>query len=307
MKKVLLNIELTSSCPASCSMCPRHVVTDKGFMTAEMLKLIISKVNKDDVYEIDFAGRGEPTVHPDFYDMLDIARDAPVPKKLTTTGVTFSEKRLSFLVNSVDAIRLSVSSINKDIFEKVHKGLKYERTWENIKNLANVGADKTTIHLVGGDIIYNSVPETVSRLRELGYKDINLFPLWNRGGDIRVDPVENKRSLLINQLNLNAIESTCRGGESKISYMYNFLKKWVHNFNYCPVGDSSICISHDGSILTCFQDFGKKHVLGNIRDMSIKKIIDSRYKNLGNMNMCLVCNTKEQASKKNIFLKSDKR
>ncbi|WJV54125.1 radical SAM protein [Prodigiosinella aquatilis] len=307
MKKVLLNIELTSSCPASCSICPRHVVTDKGFMTAEMLKLIISKVNKDDVYEIDFAGRGEPTVHPDFYDMLDIARDAPVPKKLTTTGVTFSEKRLSFLVNSVDAIRLSVSSINKDIFEKVHKGLKYERTWENIKNLANVGADKTTIHLVGGDIIYNSVPETVSRLRELGYKDINLFPLWNRGGDIKVDPVENKRSLLINQLNLNAIESTCRGGESKISYMYNFLKKWVHNFNYCPVGDSSICISHDGSILTCFQDFGKKHVLGNIRDMSIKKIIDSRYKNLGNMNMCLVCNTKEQASKKNIFLKSDKR
>ncbi|AJC67740.1 MULTISPECIES: radical SAM protein [Dickeya] len=307
MNKILLNIELTSSCPASCSMCPRHVVTDKGFMTEDMLRLIIEKVKQDDVYEIDFAGRGEPTVHPNFYDMVELIKDAPVPKKLTTTGVTLSEKRLNALTNSIDAIRLSVSSVKKDIFEKVHCGLKYERIWENISNLASVAADKTTIHLVGGDVIYESVPDTVSKLRELGYKDINLFPLWNRGGDIKVDPVEKKRSQLIAQLKLNAIESTCRGGESKPRYIYNYLKKWIQNPNYCPVGDSSVCISHDGSILTCFQDFGKKHVLGNIREMSIKQIIKARHKILGNMDMCFVCNTKEQASKKNIFLRSDRK
>lgn len=275
-------------------------------MTADMLKLILSKIHKEDVYEIDLAGRGEPTVHPDFFDMIDILKDSPVPKKLTTTGVTLSEKRLYLLENSIDAIRLSVSSINRDVFEKVHCGLKYERIWENISKLANVAAEKTTVHLVGGDIIYDSVPETVSKLRQLGYKDINLFPLWNRGGDIKVEPLEKKRSTLIKQLNLNAIESTCRGGASKISYIYACSKKWIKNINYCPVGDSSICISHDGSILTCFQDFGKRNILGNIHDMSIKKIIDYRLKKLGNMGICKTCNTKEQASKKNIFFKSDK-
>src|SRR5262245_36792290 len=65
-KKVLINVEATPSCPAACSMCPRESIKEYGFISLEMMDRIVSQIDPSYVWELDLAGRGEPTIHPEF-------------------------------------------------------------------------------------------------------------------------------------------------------------------------------------------------------------------------------------------------
>ena len=57
--KRLINIELTSNCPARCTMCPRSQIKEKGFMSYKTLKNIVDQIQENNIWEITFSGRGE--------------------------------------------------------------------------------------------------------------------------------------------------------------------------------------------------------------------------------------------------------
>lgn len=157
-------------------MCPRDLIRDEGFMSLSTMEKIISQINPLDFWEIDLAGRGEPTIHPQFSELTEIMRRSQIKTGVVTTGVTFNEKNARAAGANLDRIRLSVSSFHKETFDKVHIGLDHARIWTNIKNIASYAADKVIIHLTGGPVIYDRLPETVSHLRNLGFTKIHLFP-----------------------------------------------------------------------------------------------------------------------------------
>lgn len=294
-KKILVNIEPTPTCPASCAMCPRSLVKDSGFMKLETMEKIVNQLDQSFVWELDLAGRGEPTIHPELSELIEILSRPGIPTAIVTTGVTLTSKNLDAMVNKIDRIRLSVSSIVKSTFEKVHIGLDYDRIWKNINRLAEASAHKTIIHLTGGPSIYEHLPETVEFLRKLGFSKIHLFPLWNRGGafDHQSDALE--REQLINDLNLSAAESEYSTGMGKVKLFTNLMLGKIQNKKYCFVGDSSISISFDGNILGCFQDFGHTSNVGHIQDDSLKEILSRRINILGKMKICEGCNANKVA------------
>src|SRR3990167_3807811 len=289
-KKILVNLEPTPSCPAACAMCPRFLVKESGFMKLETMENIVSQFDPSFVWELDLAGRGEPTIHPELPELLEIMRRPGIPTGIVTTGVTFTQKNVDAIVKNIDHIRLSVSSINKPTFEKVHIGLDYEKIWRNIATLAESAANKAVIHLTGGPDIYVHLAETVAHLRQLGFHRLHLFPLWNRGGAInhKLDAV--RRQQLMTDLQLTAAESEYSTGVGKVKFFTNLLLGRLQNDKYCFVGDSSISISFDGKILGCFQDFGHTSNLGHINKNQIKDILRQRLSKLGKMQICQGCN-----------------
>ena len=40
--------------------------------------------------------------------------------------------------------------------------------------------------MTGGSVIYEGLEITVEKLREIGFREFRLFPLWNRAGDNEV-------------------------------------------------------------------------------------------------------------------------
>ncbi|MBU6958350.1 radical SAM protein [Pseudomonas sp. CVAP len=302
IKKILVNVEATPSCPASCSMCPRSVIKDYGFITLETMDKIVSQIDPSYVWELDLAGRGEPTIHPEFHELLKMMRKSGVLTDVTTTAVTFNQRNIDACVDNVDVIRLSVSSIRKEIFDKVHVGLNHEKIWRNIAALAEAAADKVIVHLTGGPVIYSTLAETVAHLRQLGFKRIYLFPLWNRGGDINAKLEGEYRKKLVSELNLNLSESEYKTGMGKVKFMLNALMgTWV-NSNFCAVGDGSLSISYKGDILGCFQDFGHVSNIGHVENDRLKEIVKSRVKLLGNMDICKGCNSRKAVLKLPMFL-----
>lgn len=302
LKKVLINIEATPSCPAACSMCPRSVIKDYGFMTLETMEKIVFQIQPSYVWELSLAGRGEPTIHPEFHELLRIMRGSNVITDVTTTAVTFNQRNIDACVKNVDVIRLSVSSIKKEVFDKVHIGLSHEKIWRNIAALAEAAAGKVIVHLTGGPVIYSTLPETVAYLRALGLNRIYLFPLWNRGGDIMAELESGYRQRLVRELDLNVSESEYKTGMGKVKFMLNALLGTLQNRNFCVIGDGSVSISYKGEILGCFQDFGHVSKIGHIDNDNLKKMVKSRVKQLGNMAVCQGCNSHKAVFKLPMFL-----
>jgi MoaA/NifB/PqqE/SkfB family radical SAM enzyme len=294
-RKVLVNIEATPSCPAACSMCPRSVIKDDGFLSLEMMERIIDQVDKTYVWEVDLAGRGEPTVHPQFHRLLEIMKRPGITTDVTTTGVTFTQKNIDACVANVDIIRLSVSSIERPIFDRVHIGLDYDRIWRNIASLGEAAGHKVYVHLTGGPVIYDSLPQTVERLRALGFFRFYLFPLWNRGGEVDYLEDNRRRAQISKELGLAISESEYKTGTGKLRFLANTVIGLSQNRRYCPIGDGSISISHKGDILGCFQDFGHVSNVGHIDHDNLRDIIRSRVKTLGNMDICKGCNSRKAA------------
>ena len=81
-------------------------------MTLDVMESVISQVDPSFVWELDLAGRGEPTIHPQFDDLLKIMSKASVPTAVVTTGVTLNQRNVDALVNNIDLIRLLLSSVS---------------------------------------------------------------------------------------------------------------------------------------------------------------------------------------------------
>jgi MoaA/NifB/PqqE/SkfB family radical SAM enzyme len=301
MKRVLVNVEATPSCPAACSMCPRSSIKDYGFMSLDLMDTIVSQIDPSYVWELDLAGRGEPTIHPEFHELLRIMRKSGVLTDVTTTAVTFTQRNVDACVNHVDVIRLSVSSVRKEVFDKVHIGLDFQKIWRNIATLAEAAAHKVIVHLTGGPVIYASLHETVDHLRQLGFQRIFLFPLWNRGGDINAKLESEHRARLVQELGLNVSESEYKSGMGRAAFLANALLGKLQNRNFCAIGDGSVSVSYKGDILGCFQDFGHVSNIGHVERDHLRDIVYSRVKRLGNMEICQGCNSNKAVMKIPMF------
>lgn len=306
-RKYLLNIEATSHCPARCSMCPRWQVDKFGYLEPATLERILSQASKDRIWEIDLAGRGEPTTHPQFPLLAEMLGGSGIPTAVVTTGVALNDKVLDACARHLDRIRLSVSASDEDVFGQIHVGLSHARVWKNIVRLADVAADKTIIHLTGGPAIYESLPKTVGRLRRLGFKDLRLLPLWNRGGEL-ASQIDNKRRLeLMESLNLNPFEDSYLG-MGKTAFLLRMVAMKLSNLRYCPVGESSLGITYEGVILGCFQDFGCNAPQGSVFTTTLEEAYQARSRHLGRMPVCAGCDAHQVAmTGKNLWGDSGKR
>lgn len=210
---------------------------------------------------------------------------------VVTTADNLTDKVNDTFREYIDVIRLSVSSYDEKIFKKVHCGLNYNKIWDNIKRLGNEHAYKTVIHLTGGSVIYEGLEITVEKLREIGFREFRLFPLWNRAGDNEVKAKEEEfRHDIIEKLGLRSSESEYDGGNSS-DYINDYKRNKLTNPKYCIVGDSSLFITYNGDILGCFQDFSGKCIVANIRNSNLKDIIKHKKDKVGRYEFCSNCNS----------------
>jgi MoaA/NifB/PqqE/SkfB family radical SAM enzyme len=293
-KKILINVELTSHCFANCSMCPREEVKDFGYITPETMETILSQIDSDLAWEINLSGRGEPTLHRHFPLILEKLHNAPAKTALVTTGVCMTPPIIEAIDKYIDKVRLSISSFDPETFSKVHRGLRYHSVWENIAMIAKTFPKKVVCHLVGGPTIYDSLPLTVNHLRSLGFSEVYLFPLWNRGGARETEQTKERRISLLNELNIPPSEKEYVNGDQS-AFQADAATFSKMNPSYCPVGDSSIAIGYNGDILGCFQDFGHHAVIGNVHTNTLREIYNARKASLGRMCICSSCNTKNEA------------
>lgn len=282
----LLNLEATSYCNANCSMCPRDCVKEYGYISLDTVDKLIDKVKNYLLYEISISGRGEPTFHPQLIEIIKKLKTLKAKISVVTTTDGINDTTYKQLIDELDIMRISVSSIDEQIFKRIHRGLNYDIIWKNIAKLADYNPEKLHIHLVGGEETYPTLEQTISFFKANGVNHIYLLPLWNRGGNVAEQEILDLRKQIVEKYNIFYSED---------EYLDETKVEKLTNPNYCPIGDTSISVNYNGDMIGCFQDFANSTKICNVSDDT--NFIKERAKVLKRMPVCKNCNSYNQARK----------
>jgi uncharacterized Fe-S cluster-containing radical SAM superfamily protein len=87
-----IHLELTNVCDFNCAFCPKCVMERPyGYMDADLCRRLMAEIKTENLAEkVTFHVMGEPTLHPDFFSILDHAREIDLPVGLTTNGGSLS-------------------------------------------------------------------------------------------------------------------------------------------------------------------------------------------------------------------------
>ena len=87
--------------------------------------------------EILFLG-GEPTLLPEFNDLLDIFIERNFKIKIFSSGIKYSQSIENGLKNGLVNIVISSDTGKKETYERIKRVKQFDRVWENIKKYASV-------------------------------------------------------------------------------------------------------------------------------------------------------------------------
>ena len=104
-------VEVTGCCNLQCAMCPRTAwAAGSGHMTARCYEQLLTGLPdaEPDRFTLAFGGYGEPTIHPQFLDMIERARQASRRVEIITNGTTLTGDLASRLA-SLGVAQVTVS------------------------------------------------------------------------------------------------------------------------------------------------------------------------------------------------------
>ncbi|MQA63361.1 MAG: mycofactocin radical SAM maturase [Actinophytocola sp.] len=137
---ICLTWELTYACNLACE----HCLSSSGrrdpreLSTAEC-KAVIDELQRMQVFYVNIGG-GEPTVRPDFWELLDYAIDHQVGVKFSTNGVRITPDRATQLAATdyVD-IQISLDGATAEVNDAVRGPGSFDMAWRAMENLAEAG------------------------------------------------------------------------------------------------------------------------------------------------------------------------
>jgi len=133
-----LDIEVTNLCNLKCPMCYRHTMREKeGVMDFELFKKIIDEGKKYGLSSANLSWRGEPLLHPKFFDMVKYAKEQGViDVRINTNGTLLKNDKIEKLIQSrIDKVIFSVDGATKDTYENIRIGADFYKVTTNIREL----------------------------------------------------------------------------------------------------------------------------------------------------------------------------
>ncbi len=248
-----LRLETINTCNAKCVMCPRSDMTrTKGTMDEKLAKSLIEQSISAGVEKICFGRFGEPLLDPRLFDFIRYARS--ISKTVVTyffTNGSLLKKRADEIMNSgVTMVKVSMSSLRKEVYESIAKGIKFEDVKEGLKTLLGQKQREWRLgepSLPGVGLVYISLPENKGEdVREFqrywDWQGVDMFSFWrphnwNKSKDYR----------------LNGPRVRCDRPRS-----------------------GTMEVDVDGKVVPCCFDFNSELVLGDLTKQTIEEALESK-------------------------------
>ncbi len=271
--RIAVNVEWTSKCNALCPMCPRDLIESPQLMTGQTWKQVLDRLSPTDVFRGVIAGYGEPTTHNRFIEFVDQLRGHPVRFDMVSNGQQLDAERIKHLDDAIGMLLLSFSSIDPDVYGKVHANLDQKRVMENIQMAQKQFLHtKLAISLTPMPECLPSLPETIAWLRAQGVETITMSPtLYNRGGSLKGHELATEKlRQIIKQYRLRSQEFDF------VSGVRDVYQQWRCNRFKCVPRNVDLLVSATGDYLYCYNDAKHEHSIGNISNLSVREAIERR-------------------------------
>ncbi len=203
-----LYIEITNRCNLNCKMCFRRFWKDPiGEMKLEDFKHILNSAKAfKELETIYLGGIGEPTVHPNFTQIMQMIKEEGYRLEFATNGTTLKRYANEIVDSGVDTIIVSIDSPNPLIYKDI-RGTEFFSIIENVKAVQEAKEKKgKQIPTIGIEVVVmkknlNSLEEIVKLAgKELHANFImfsNLMPFSKElSGEIVYDGTVDTQSMV---------------------------------------------------------------------------------------------------------------
>ena len=146
---ICLTWEWTYACNLSCTHCLSSAGRrDPAELTTAEMRSVIDELRAMQVFYVNVGG-GEPTVRPDFWELLDYAVASQVGVKFSTNGLRLNADRAQRLAATdyVD-VQVSLDGASREVNDAVRGHGSYDMALRAMENLAEAGFRNFKISVV---------------------------------------------------------------------------------------------------------------------------------------------------------------
>ena len=256
-------VEITNYCNLNCSFCSRDTLPKKEMSISEF-KIVIDKI-KDYTDSIYLHVKGEPLLHHNLDEILDICDRNNIKVCITTNGTLLDKKKSVLLNHNIKQINISLHSENN-----------YYNYFENVFKTCDELSKKITI-------IYRIWTLSSLKLDNYSLKIVDkIDDHYNLDNDI-LDKIKVDKNIKIRD-NIYL--------DKDYEFIWPNINKEQDDNGTCLGTRTHIGILSNGNIVPCCLDSNSIITLGNIFDNNLDDILNSELFNKineGFKNKKIVC------------------
>ena len=177
-----LVFELTNACNLNCVMCGRNAVTFKPtIFNLDWFRYFEPML--DTVEEVTLMGWGEPTMHPNFEEMLRIIDKHSARKYFCTNGMRLDKLKNALFENHIDVFAVSLDGAKAETNARIRRGSDLDKICGNLKEIVqekkNKGLKYPWINFVFCAMKSNidELPDLVRLAAEIGLEEVKVVYL----------------------------------------------------------------------------------------------------------------------------------
>lgn len=296
-----ITVDISGMCNINCVMCALKEQFDKkGLMPFETFRKLENVLRR--VRSISLSCNCEPLMNKEIIEMIDFSVNTNKNIKVlfTTNGTLLTPDLSSRLVKTgLDCIFISIDSADRETFEKIRNGAKFEDVIKNVKELVaqrrarKESALKISIATIASAFNIDELPAILELVRELGidrFKVMGLEPYFKETAGKTLYSKYNERP----DSRYEEVFSELR--RKALRYKIEISLPSLRALPYYSCHMQSCVISWNGDVSPCsslsyrrpYWYFGEnlihpKIVFGNINDDGLYDIWNSRdFKKLRN-------------------------
>lgn len=242
-----IEIELSNACNLRCTHCHRNGMDrEPGNMELALFKKFIDEIETYPLVSLCIVGQGEPTLNPQFSEMLQYASGKSIKIDLTTNGTIFDRYSFDEILEwDIDVLGISVDGTDKSSYQQIRLGGNYDKLEANIRAFyafRNRHKRKYPLILIRNVIMPEHTPQQIRQ----------FTTTWKNTVD------------LINYNTLSTFQETID---------YEWLKHCRCNELFYEAH-----IRFDGNVILCQHEclYGKDQVIGNLETESLRQIQRSK-------------------------------
>ncbi len=257
----IINVDPSDMCNFQCKFCPtgdRELMKNTpgrniGNMDFNLFKKIV-----DDICEFEKPIKvlrlykdGEPTINPNFAEMIRYAKEKKCSDRIdtTTNGSRLSpSKNLEIIDAGLDRINISIEGVNaKQYKDFANFKIDFELLVENIRHFYEHRKQCEVIIKINGDTLSEEEKN-------------NFYELF---GDIADGVYIEHIMACWPEFDLNGVE---------VNQQFGIYGQEIKEVQVCPYVFYSFSINSDGTASTCFLDWSRKLLIGDVKSESVKDI-----------------------------------
>jgi MoaA/NifB/PqqE/SkfB family radical SAM enzyme len=262
---------------------------NKGFMDLDMLENLTDDLHLLGTKRIELAGRGEPTLHPKFEQIVQILKDRRFLVGIVTNGSLLSSRRCEHLVRQgVERIVVSLNAGARGTYPHIHKTETpdtYDKIIRNLKTLQvikkqhNSKVPRIMLSFVISRLNYQEGQIMIDRAHDVGADEV-VFKYAITYPNIRfIELTDEEKRSFSRQLPAFLQRAKSYGIDLKVEPpigditadpgLYHKKTKTIYSKIPCYIGWYFALITAEGSVSPCCQCMQQ---MGNLKHQCFREV-----------------------------------